>query len=646
MSNEQPQDPRQWKIFPRNLTANATYYVVGNPTVSRPEDGVDNSYPGLECDTRNLDKFFFPGLYVEFYRGSGAMPIEVIQGSLPYQAGLRQEDLTPNSKLNPVVFVWAIMGRTQAEESATEPPLKVMVGKQGLAVYRYAHGLLPGKIALLIGREQPSEKVLAEAIETLKVKFCQGESFICRRDRGSFSWAILVGERARYLDENGVIDPEVYQPGQLTQSLCAPWMYDFRDCSCFYWASNKPDVVTSEDGDYPYLNFLRKNWQVEPPTTDIAGTAQARRQRELDYGELVTDWEQLRAVVNDRESGESYVPSPGPTLVNPLKSKEDLINELNYLASVEHALAVEYLYAYYSLNTPENLAEDNNDWRTKTIWTAAQEILKIAVDEMRHLRWANECLTLLDADVSVGRAALLGRNFNEPFVLRQLTPQTLQWFIDVERPSRVTTRGLDGMYVRILDAIEQNPDWFTPEVAENLLRIVKLIIDEGEEHYVRFSNVQRNLGRLNDSYLRSAYGIGTNGEPFEAPPETPLVRLQQMSDHYYATILRLIQVSFALKDKASGKTIREAIKIMFSLNGVNFQLAEQGMTPLFTLPDEWPTPTKPEETCQFLEKIKEEAEKVHALALKVGDAIERAMARQNLDVELAVLRNIQALIEQ
>ena len=644
MSNQQPTDPRQWKIFPRNLTANATYNVVGNPTVSRPEDGVDNSYPGLECDTRNLDKFFFPGLYIEFYRGSGAMPIEVTEGSIPYQEGLRQADLTPNSPLNPVVFVWAIMGRTQAEEDVTNPPIEQMQGKQGLEVYRYAHGLLPGKMALLIGTGQPSGEVLAQAIKTLQDNFASGKNHICREE-GSFRWAVFVGERARYLDENGVIDPEVYQPGQLTQSLCAPWMYDFRDCSCFYWASNKPDVVTSEDGDYPYLNFLRKNWRVEPQTPDIAGTGTARRQRELDYGALVTNWEQLRPIVNDRECGESYVPPSGPTLINPIKTKQNLIDELYYLASVEHALAVEYLYAYYSLNAPENLPEDTNDWRAKTIWTAGQEIFKIAVDEMRHLRWANECLNILDADISVGRAALLGRNFNEPFILRQLTPQTLQWFIDVERPSRVTTFGLDGMYVRILDAIEKNPDWFTPEAAANLVRIVKLIVDEGEEHYVRFSNVQRNLGTITDSYLRSAYGIGGDGQPFEAPPETPLARLQQMSDHYYATILRLIQVSFALEDRASGKSIREAINIMFSLNRVNFQLAQQGMTPLFTLPDQWETPTKPEETRQFLQKLKEEAEKVHKPAIAVGDDRERTMAQENLDVEFTVLTNIQNLVE-
>ena len=57
-----------------------------------------------------------------------------------------------------------------------------------------------------------------------------------RDDGGAVQAAVLVADRARYLDEDGVIDPDVYLPGELTRSLCAPWQYDFRDCGCFYWA--------------------------------------------------------------------------------------------------------------------------------------------------------------------------------------------------------------------------------------------------------------------------------------------------------------------------------------------------------------------------------------------------------------------------
>src|SRR4051794_15406138 len=64
------------KIFPRNLTARADYVVVGNPTNSRPEAGVDNCFPGLEFDQRNLDQRFFPGVVIYYHRADGARVIE------------------------------------------------------------------------------------------------------------------------------------------------------------------------------------------------------------------------------------------------------------------------------------------------------------------------------------------------------------------------------------------------------------------------------------------------------------------------------------------------------------------------------------------------------------------------------------------
>ena len=43
-------DEKSDKIFPRNLTARATYQAPGNPVVTRLEDAVGNCYPGLEID--------------------------------------------------------------------------------------------------------------------------------------------------------------------------------------------------------------------------------------------------------------------------------------------------------------------------------------------------------------------------------------------------------------------------------------------------------------------------------------------------------------------------------------------------------------------------------------------------------------------
>ena len=77
MPDDTKPPPPPMKIFPRNLTARADYVVRGNPVVSRPESGADNSHPGLEFDQRNLDRGFFPGLLFDFQFGVGARLADV-----------------------------------------------------------------------------------------------------------------------------------------------------------------------------------------------------------------------------------------------------------------------------------------------------------------------------------------------------------------------------------------------------------------------------------------------------------------------------------------------------------------------------------------------------------------------------------------
>ena len=63
------------KIFPRNLTARAEQIVRGNPASSRPESGVQNCFPGLELDLRNIEQVFLSGMFFEFHLNDGAILI-------------------------------------------------------------------------------------------------------------------------------------------------------------------------------------------------------------------------------------------------------------------------------------------------------------------------------------------------------------------------------------------------------------------------------------------------------------------------------------------------------------------------------------------------------------------------------------------
>ncbi|MGB0507622.1 MAG: hypothetical protein ACPGGK_15640 [Pikeienuella sp.] len=61
------------------------------------------------------------------------------------------------------------------------------------------------------------------------------------------------------------------------------------------------------------------------------------------------DWGQLRPVLSGREFGDSYKPETGPT--GPILTLPEIIERTTYLATVEHPLAVRYLYAFYSVDT-------------------------------------------------------------------------------------------------------------------------------------------------------------------------------------------------------------------------------------------------------------------------------------------------------
>jgi hypothetical protein len=562
----QPDDLSRIKIFPRNLTARADYVVRGNPPTSRPESGVDNCFPGLEFDQRNLDQAFFPGLRFEFHRGDGAILVAIAAGSEPERAGLREDDLRPP------LYLWALIAPRAAGETADDRPV-FFHDQNGLEVWRRVHDLAPGRLAILLvpqpGVEAP---VFNDSLATQLTRARDTGQSSVRRDGTRLAFAILAGDRARYLDDDGVIDPASYAPGDLTRSLCAPWQYDFRDCGCFYWAATKPDLVSSADGTHRYLNFQRRDHSSDPPPQDVSTYSSERRQQELDYAELIGGaWNDvLPIVVNDRES-ERFAPPAEPDIE--LMSRDEVIHELEYLATVEHALCVEYLYAHYSLDAPMALPSGPVAEQTSRIFAAATEVFNIAVDEMRHLRWANEALNLLGAPPSVGRAERIGRQLNRPFALEPLTPQQLEWFIQVEEPSQTLAGVLDGMYVRLQVSIDRQPELF-PE-RERLIHLIKLIIDEGQDHFERFTSIQQHLAGLEpDQYLRT----------LDDPSDQATASLQDLSDQNYAVVLGALQATFSLSDRAGGILIEHARRAMFNLHETNHFLAARGVRARFTLP--------------------------------------------------------------
>ncbi|MEY2228255.1 ferritin-like domain-containing protein [Streptomyces sp. BF23-19] len=569
------------KIFPRNLTARADHVVRGNPSGSRPESGVDNCFPGLEFDQRNLEKAFFPGLTVDFHHASGSRVLAVTGGVAAAQ-GITDADLDTGTPQDPQpLYLWAVCGRTTVDQAEEDAPVFHATERTGLELWRRVHDLLPGRVAVVLGRTPGSTSPGAFWLpddDGLNVRRMAGRNEVGRDDDGVLEWAVLIADRARYLDPDGVIDPDVYRPGDLTRSLCAPWQYDFRECGCYYWAASKPDISSSSDGVYRNLNFQRRNRATDPPEPDIP-TIRGRSAREFDHPALIANWNVLPVVLNGREDDSMELPDWSG--LKPM-TRAKVIHELERLAVVEHALCLEYLYAHYSLNAPAVLDPAAHDpatpegARVRKIYAAAAEVFSVAVDEMRHLRWVNEMLATLGRPLRLEPPrpdTVIQLQTGRRFELKPLTPEQLDWFIAVERPSAVTAdpQGIDGMYVKLHETIVHRPELF-PE-ADRLAHLIKLIIDEGNDHYHRFTAVKEHLAELSpDDYLR----------PLRTDPDTPLdVQLVELSALNYTMLLGALEATLKRGDTAGGVLIEQARRTMFNLHELNHLLASHGVAPRF-----------------------------------------------------------------
>ena len=107
-----------------------------------------------------------------------------------------------------------------------------------------------------------------------------------------------------FFDEGtAVIARDIAEPGALTQSLCAPWQNDYRECSCFYWAASRPDFVNVEvgpNGAATGNNWMQKDRTAATPKVYI--NDDWMDDRLLSHTDLIQSWETLlRFIVGNRD---------------------------------------------------------------------------------------------------------------------------------------------------------------------------------------------------------------------------------------------------------------------------------------------------------------------------------------------------------
>ncbi len=276
--------PKAPALTPRNLTAQLHYEAAGNPVSSRPVTSVANCCPGLEVDFRAIWRRMFEGLELREYDN-------LIVNADPAFAQLKGHRLLrinlPDGQ-PPIEPMNYIKG-----PAASDPDGHIILttdeNPYGLAPLEWSNAL-----ARLLngfqGREVDCD--ISSAVEDAQVPRLDGA------DRNYETHRFKV--RHFFVPDTAVISAALAEAGELTQGLCSPWQNDYRECSCYYWASARPDYVNVEPG--PKGLSLGDNWLQKTRTGQYVPDDYVDS-RLVFYDDLFTEWETwLRFQVKGRDA--------------------------------------------------------------------------------------------------------------------------------------------------------------------------------------------------------------------------------------------------------------------------------------------------------------------------------------------------------
>jgi hypothetical protein len=248
--------------------------------------------------------------------------------------------------------------------------------------------------------------------------------------------------------------------------------------------------------------------------------------------------------------------------------REQVLDELDFLATVEHALVVEYLSVCYALG--DDLEPDEGGATTAQGHDAAGAASALAQGQMFHLARINSGLANAGRSAQLGRAAAISTDAVAGIPLGP--PEVAQLERLVEREEEIAA-AVDWRYARLRPAVTSDPV-FEGQLLDELRAV---IVDDGPTHATAVAGLRDSLGDPPPpGYLRATRREAADG--FEQ-------RLLDVSDWSYALILAALGEQFAQQDFFAAGSFRSlAVSAMGGLDEVNLLLVQRGLLPPFTLP--------------------------------------------------------------
>jgi hypothetical protein len=316
-------------LKPRNLSAQIHYEAKGNPICSRPITSVANCCPGLEVDFRAVWRRMFKGIELREHDNLVVRADKTADaaGTKSVDSTLTVADLAGRRLLRVVVpdpdgeGEMALPMMTPIKGPASSDPdgkvdLTTNMNPFGLAALEWSNALarvLPhagNKVRCDFSKDVAWEQQqLLYSTDVIAADEQLSEDMSWEQDlspesKNYVSFNLEI--RPFFKDDTAVISDALAQAGELTQGLCSPWQNDYRECSCYYWASARPDfvnVTTTAAGFAAGDNWMQRKRTGSYIADDYADM------RLMMYDELFRDWE---AKLRFQVGGHDYPPPKKP----------------------------------------------------------------------------------------------------------------------------------------------------------------------------------------------------------------------------------------------------------------------------------------------------------------------------------------------
>ena len=242
-------------------------------------------------------------------------------------------------------------------------------------------------------------------------------------------------------------------------------------------------------------------------------------------------------------------------------TREQVLDELAWLATVEHAMCVDYLLLHYALRTVLDAAPE--------VAGAVEEAMSIAQNaEMHHLARVNRVLVRAGRGPVLERASHVVPASGPPVALGTLHPGRFHAFPKGEAAVAAT---IDTRYVRLKEAVAASGTVFDTELLADLLALLDSLAGHAEA-------VRTLAGTLDDVDLPEVL------RDLRLEPAGDLERdVVALSNRYYRTVVHSVAAGLAHDEALAGQLLSVATSTMFQLDAVNAVLVTRGLVPPFDL---------------------------------------------------------------